>query len=219
MSRKQSQIERANWLKQGCCPIHGLFMNQIDSWYYPENSEPYTIVGCSRRDCDAKAIAYSFDGPWKLLPECAYLITEINILPKLSVQNQLKVVRSSRIKQSDIWAKTDGKCYYCGLMLKLKEPFCVDHIIPRSAGGGHHLDNVVPACRSCNSAKGTKTLEDFRFHRRMQKFHRKNGVAFTPAQVQYLESIGVELDIPDHVFWFEEKQSFSELSITIGGAD
>ncbi len=205
MSRKQSQIERANRLKQGSCPIHGSFMNQIDSWYYPEHGEPYTIVGCSRRDCDAKAIAYSIDGPWRLLPECTYLISETDILPELPTQNQPKDIRRPSVKKSDIWAKTSGRCHYCGSMLELKTTFCVDHIVPRSGGGEHHIDNVVPACRSCNSAKGTKPLEGFRFHRRMQTFQQQHGVAFTLAQVEYLKSIGVDLTIPDHVFWFEQQ--------------
>lgn len=41
-------------------------------------------------------------------------------------------------------------CAYCG---KYTERLCQDHIIPASKGGGHVLQNIVPACRSCNSKK------------------------------------------------------------------
>jgi 5-methylcytosine-specific restriction endonuclease McrA len=41
------------------------------------------------------------------------------------------------------------KCAYCGR----KRPLTIDHIVPIARGGGHTADNVIPACRSCNSSK------------------------------------------------------------------
>lgn len=48
----------------------------------------------------------------------------------------------------------NSRCAYCGLKAKLT----MDHIIPLSRGGLHCLENIVPACTSCNSKKGTKSL-------------------------------------------------------------
>ena len=104
-----------------------------------------------------------------------------------------------------IWSKTEGRCYYCGLFLEHKTTFCIDHVIPQIKGGGDEFENVVPACRSCNSTKGTKQIEEFRFHKRMQKYEKQNGVWFTLQQVGYLRDVGVELDIPPHLFWFEDE--------------
>lgn len=36
------------------------------------------------------------------------------------------------------------------------QPWNTDHVKPLSLGGPHTLDNVVLACRSCNSSKGVK---------------------------------------------------------------
>lgn len=47
-------------------------------------------------------------------------------------------------------------CFYCG-----DEGGTVDHLVPVSLSGRHVLSNVVPCCRTCNSLKGTKTLEAF----------------------------------------------------------
>lgn len=44
------------------------------------------------------------------------------------------------------------KCVYCGRQVTLT----MDHIIPVIKGGLHVAANIVPACRSCNSAKGAK---------------------------------------------------------------
>lgn len=47
------------------------------------------------------------------------------------------------------------KCRYCGAGLS-SVTLTKDHQIPISRGGSEWPSNLVPACRSCNSAKGTK---------------------------------------------------------------
>jgi 5-methylcytosine-specific restriction endonuclease McrA len=47
-----------------------------------------------------------------------------------------------------VFARDGWVCQYCGLPAEN-----VDHVIPRSQGGGHVWDNVVAACRRCNSRK------------------------------------------------------------------
>jgi 5-methylcytosine-specific restriction endonuclease McrA len=50
----------------------------------------------------------------------------------------------------EILAAYGHRCVYCG---DKKQRLTKDHIIPLSKGGNHSVDNVVPACRSCNSRK------------------------------------------------------------------
>jgi len=38
----------------------------------------------------------------------------------------------------------------------------VDHIHPRSCGGGNEIENLNPACRLCNNFKAVWSLEEFR---------------------------------------------------------
>lgn len=48
-------------------------------------------------------------------------------------------------------------CYYCGRAGKLT----VDHNIPLSMGGTDNIDNILPACHSCNSKKNTRTANEY----------------------------------------------------------
>lgn len=45
-------------------------------------------------------------------------------------------------------AKNGGLCVYCSAVAD-----SVDHVIPQSKGGSHDLDNLVPACMTCNRSK------------------------------------------------------------------
>jgi len=47
-----------------------------------------------------------------------------------------------------------GVCHYCK---RTDLPLTQDHVLPLSRGGPHTKDNVVPACRPCNSSKKDKT--------------------------------------------------------------
>jgi 5-methylcytosine-specific restriction endonuclease McrA len=48
-------------------------------------------------------------------------------------------------------------CVYCGQ----PKPLGPDHVIPLARGGSNSIDNIVPACRSCNSSKGVKTFSEY----------------------------------------------------------
>jgi 5-methylcytosine-specific restriction endonuclease McrA len=56
------------------------------------------------------------------------------------------------------WAEIElawGTCAYCG---QTSEALSRDCIQPISRGGRYTLDNVVPACKSCNSSKSNSEV-------------------------------------------------------------
>ncbi|HJC13727.1 MAG TPA: HNH endonuclease [Candidatus Agathobaculum intestinigallinarum] len=72
-----------------------------------------------------------------------------------------KLSRSERIAVFD---KTRGHCAYCGCELEFAD-MQIDHVVPIngwSEQGSDTLDNMLPACRSCNHYKSRSTLEGFR---------------------------------------------------------
>jgi hypothetical protein len=54
-------------------------------------------------------------------------------------------------------------CYYCGSTAKLS----VDHLIPRIKGGADESDNLIWACRSCNSSKRDKDMLKWMFDKEL----------------------------------------------------
>lgn len=52
------------------------------------------------------------------------------------------------------------RCCYCGIFLHEKN-ISADHKIPLSRGGTNTIENIVPACRPCNSKKNTRTFDEF----------------------------------------------------------
>ncbi len=51
-----------------------------------------------------------------------------------------------------------GKCAYCG---ENGDRLTMDHVTPIISGGPPEIDNIVPACLSCNMSKGTKLVEEW----------------------------------------------------------
>lgn len=62
-----------------------------------------------------------------------------------------------------VFARDDWRCQYCGQPAEN-----LDHVVPRSRGGAHTWDNVVAACRRCNSRKENRLPGEvgLRLHRR-----------------------------------------------------
>lgn len=62
-------------------------------------------------------------------------------------------------KRQRVLSMFGGKCAYCGDVPD--GVLGIDHVIPRSKGGGNSESNLLPCCRICNSVKGVKSLEEF----------------------------------------------------------
>lgn len=63
--------------------------------------------------------------------------------------------RVAPLSRRALFARDHGRCQYCGGAAE-----SIDHVLPRSRGGLHVWDNVVAACRRCNTAKGNRLLSE-----------------------------------------------------------
>ena len=54
-----------------------------------------------------------------------------------------------------VFARDGNRCQYCGATAEN-----IDHVVPRSRGGQHIWENVVAACRPCNTRKEDRSVHD-----------------------------------------------------------
>lgn len=105
-------------------------------------------------------------GFWKVYnvpPEPAPVMPMVSSRSEWAFQNeQKKRKKGSRVnkQRNTLWEKQEGKCWYCFQPCTPKT-FTIDHIVPKSRGGGNNILNKVGACSSCNNAKGSMSQEEF----------------------------------------------------------
>lgn len=92
-----------------------------------------------------------------------------------------------------------NNCWYCGAI----DPSTIDHVQPIAKGGTDDLDNLVLACKCCNSSKRALNVEEFKFQCSWKKTKYSKVINSTDAF--RLTKQGVKFDdfINDHTFWFE----------------
>ena len=69
-----------------------------------------------------------------------------------------------KITRRAVFARDGWECQYCGARTSLT----VDHVIPRSKGGGSGWDNIVASCAPCNRRKGDRLPHQVDMHPRVK---------------------------------------------------
>ena len=73
--------------------------------------------------------------------------------------------RALRESESDSQAQWGG-CTYCGAT---DGPLQKDCVLPLSRGGRYTLENVAPACRSCNASKSNEEVTHWLRRKRLDE--------------------------------------------------
>lgn len=63
-----------------------------------------------------------------------------------------------------VFVRDEWVCWLCGVTCQKEwgspQSATVDHLIPRSLGGDHEMDNLATACFSCNTKRGASMTYD-----------------------------------------------------------
>ncbi len=83
------------------------------------------------------------------------LSVQIPSVIKLRYYVKTPFVRGSALSRRGVFARDGQRCQYCGAHAE-----SIDHVHPRSRGGEHRWENVVAACRRCNTKKRDQLLQE-----------------------------------------------------------
>lgn len=70
-------------------------------------------------------------------------------------------------KKYNIWKKTNGICSHCGKKMYGKKT--IEHILPRSKGGGADTRNLIPLCEKCNKLRSSEEINPREFYSYLDK--------------------------------------------------
>jgi len=70
-----------------------------------------------------------------------------------------------KLSRRTVFARDNYTCQYCGLQTR---ELTIDHVVPKRLGGRTVWENVVAACRKCNTRKSDKPLEQSGLHLQKQ---------------------------------------------------
>ena len=62
--------------------------------------------------------------------------------------------KSVELNRANLFRRDSNRCQYCSTR---KGPLTVDHILPKTRGGGDTWENLASACVACNNKKGNRT--------------------------------------------------------------
>ncbi len=117
--------------------------------------EPLSVVSQRRAAvlvlCDR---ADSIHGSGEML-RSASIEVELPSVVRLRYYVKAPARRASAVTRRGVFARDRFQCQYCGARAEN-----IDHVRPRSRGGNHIWENVVAACRRCNSHKRDRLLSE-----------------------------------------------------------
>ncbi len=93
-------------------------------------------------------------------------------LPRPAIIRLVRFVHVPRrfrrqVTNTFLFARDAYTCQYCAREqqhLKLRECLTRDHVVPQSRGGSNAWTNVVTACSSCNTKKGSHLPQEIGMH-------------------------------------------------------
>ncbi len=77
---------------------------------------------------------------------------------KIPERDDIKLEKPSKPIKDRLFEKQEGLCNGCGTGFEIRH-FEIDHIIPKSKGGGDYYENFQLLCGNCNRARGNRPME------------------------------------------------------------
>lgn len=84
---------------------------------------------------------------------------EMKLPSVLALKEYVPMARTPAFTRFNVFLRDKWTCQYCAESFRTQE-LTFDHVIPKSRGGRTTWENIVAACRPCNTRKGNDMPED-----------------------------------------------------------
>jgi len=111
------------------------------------------------------------------LSDDAGLFKDFVATDQIPKRSDLKVVLPSESVKQRLYKQQEGKCNACRDDFKIWN-LEIDHIVPKSKGGGDYYENYQLLCGSCNRIKGDRPMEYLRLKIETRERMMKNKIFF-----------------------------------------
>lgn len=117
--------------------------------------EPLSVVSARRAVVLLWAQKADMVEPSGVLIRSERLTMDVPSVVRLRHFVRVPFQRRAALNRRSVFARDGSRCQYCGAAAE-----SIDHVLPRAKGGQHVWENVVAACRRCNTAKGDRLLAE-----------------------------------------------------------
>lgn len=118
--------------------------------YYNYDFNSWAEVSAFRRELEGNQ-----EHDWVHTPNLTLLVPRV-----VRVLNYEKVsAQKIKLTRKNIYYRDENTCQYCGKRYKIRD-LNIDHVKPRSRGGGDTWSNLVCACIDCNIRKGNRLPQE-----------------------------------------------------------
>jgi len=111
------------------------------------------------------------------LSDDAGLFKDFIATEQIPKRSDLKVVPPSESVKLRLYNEQNGKCRACGVDFEIRN-LEIDHILPKSKGGGDYYENYQLLCANCNRVKGDRPMEYLRMKIDVRERMMKNQIVF-----------------------------------------
>ena len=91
-------------------------------------------------------------------------------------------VHNAKEKRAKRCKRRRNKCYWCGEPMNSKpgdaREATLEHLTPRSNGGGGRIGNLRAVCRECNERRGSLPVAEWEERLRVERVERAKGLDF-----------------------------------------
>ena len=110
------------------------------------------------------AVKMKYEGTADVVAEYDDVISSPSVTWKMPAVVRLKSLsrsqkRGVKFSRVNIYQRDRYTCQYCGQRFAYHE-LSYDHVVPRASGGRTVFENIVTACRPCNSRKDNMTCDE-----------------------------------------------------------